>query len=77
MATTLDRNKDPSLVSFGKTLKKLRIDKDVSRKNLAFLSGLSIHYIGGIERGERCPSLLTVTRLAKALGESSILIYIF
>lgn len=76
MSVSLDRNKDPSLVSFGKTIRKLRIDKEISRAQLAQDSQISIPYLGILERGERSPTLTTIVKIAKALGEESILIEI-
>lgn len=74
MSSSLNSNKDPSLVSFGKTIRKLRIDNEISQIELARRAGLSSPYVGILERGERSPSLVTVVKLAKALGQDSILI---
>ncbi len=41
-----------------------------SQEELAVRAGIHRTYIGGIERGERNPTLTMIHRLAKALGVS-------
>lgn len=53
--------------AFGKRLRDIRRRKDLTQEQLADLSGLSIQYVGEIERGKRNPSLTTIETLAKAL----------
>lgn len=55
---------------FGKRIRKLRMDKGLSQEKLAFLSNMHRTYIGGIERGERNPSLRNIEAVAKALDVS-------
>lgn len=66
--------KDETLVKFGKEIKKKRIDHDLSREKLGELAGLSRDIIGGIERGDRNPTVKYLVRIAKALGEKEIII---
>ena len=42
--------------------------KHLTQQELAFEAGLSLTYIGEIERGQRMVSLDTVQRLARAFG---------
>ena len=62
--TTDIRNK------FGKRLRELRTAKGYSQEQLAEKATLHWTYIGGIERGERNPTLINVEKLARALDIS-------
>ena len=53
---------------FGKNVRKQRLEKRISQEQLAALTNLHRTYIGGIERGERNPSLLNISKIAKALN---------
>ena len=62
--------KDQRSVTFGKTVRKYRIQRGLSQEELAGLTGIHRTYIGGIERGERNPTLLMIHRIADALSVS-------
>ena len=53
--------------TFGKRLRKLRRERDLSQEELGFRADLDRNYIGGVERGERNPTLVNICRLAGAL----------
>lgn len=55
---------------FGMKVRQLREKRGWSQEELAGRAGLHWTYVGGIERGERNPSLKNILRLAKALGAS-------
>jgi transcriptional regulator with XRE-family HTH domain len=55
-------------VAFGLAVRRFRGRSGLSQEGLADLTGIHRTYIGGIERGERNPTLLMIHRLAKALG---------
>jgi transcriptional regulator with XRE-family HTH domain len=53
---------------FGERVRELRLAKGLSQEKLAFKSGVHRTYLGGIERGERNPSLKNIAAIAEALG---------
>ncbi len=53
---------------FGDRVRELRRDKQLSQEELAFRAGIHRNYLGGIERGERNPSLKNISAIADALG---------
>ncbi len=61
---------DPILIAFGQSVRKHRDAKGFSQEVLAEKADLDRTYISGIERGVRNPSLLSIARIAKALGVS-------
>jgi transcriptional regulator with XRE-family HTH domain len=54
-------------VIFGKHMKKLRLEQDLTQEELADRAGMHFTYIGQIERGLRNPSLVNLYKIAKAL----------
>lgn len=56
---------------FGRRVRELRIQKGItSQMALANKAGLDRTYVGGIERGERNPSLKNIEKIAKTFGLS-------
>jgi transcriptional regulator with XRE-family HTH domain len=55
-------------VRFGRTVRGLREAKGLSQEDFADQVAVHRTYIGGIERGERNPTLVTIQRIAQALG---------
>ena len=58
----------PPLKAFGQRVRQLRKDRSWSQEELAAKCGRHWTYIGGIERGERNPTLRVIVDLARALG---------
>jgi transcriptional regulator with XRE-family HTH domain len=54
-------------VSFGKVLRNLREEKNLSQEQLALLSELDRTYISLLERGKRRPTINTLIALSEAL----------
>ena len=59
-------------VTFGKAVRKYRTLLGLSQEELADRAAIHRTYIGGIERGERNPTLTMIRRLARALRISPI-----
>ncbi len=59
------------VIQFGKKLREIRLKKKLSQGDVARILGVHRSYISGLERGRRNPSLLTVHKVAKALGVST------
>lgn len=57
-------------LKFGKYLREVREQKDISQENLSLKAGYYRTYVGKIEQGRYSPSFHTVWRLANALGLS-------
>jgi transcriptional regulator with XRE-family HTH domain len=58
----------PLLVGLGHVIREARGDSRISQEELGLRTGVHRNYIGGIERGERNPSVTTVAVLAQELG---------
>ena len=56
------------LQKFGKRLKLLRLDKNLTQLELAEILDMSPNFIGMIERGERNTTVENVFKIARALG---------
>ena len=55
------------LIEFGKKVRQLRLERNVSQEKLAEYADLHRTYIGMIERGEKNITLLNIEKIAKAL----------
>jgi transcriptional regulator with XRE-family HTH domain len=62
---------------FGVRLRKLRLKNGWSQEEFAAEAKLDRTYVGGIERGERNPSLKNIARLADSLNISIAALFEF
>jgi transcriptional regulator with XRE-family HTH domain len=53
---------------FGRVLRRVRRDHDLSQEALAARAGLARNHVSELERARRDPSLATIVQLADALG---------
>ncbi len=60
--------KDKHLIELGNQIRLLRKSKGLSQEQLAFQAEVDRSYVGGIERGERNVSFLTLVKIAYCLG---------
>ncbi len=57
--------------TLGQNIKFYRIENKLRQEDLAEKIGLSINYVGMLERGEKTPALDTFVEIANALNVSS------
>lgn len=66
---------DLNLKKIGETIKRIRIEKEMSQETLAELSGLGRKHLSAIENGKQNMTLDTLFKLSSGLGiEAYILI---
>lgn len=58
----------PVLVAFGRSIRAARAERGISQEELALRSGVDRSYMSSIERGEQNVGLMSMTRIAEALG---------
>ena len=58
----------PDIVEiFANNLRAFRRGRGLTQSDLAQLAGLSLNYIGILERGEKAPTIVTLAALAAAM----------
>lgn len=63
-----NQTKNQNLVLLGLQIKEKRKSKGFTQESLAFEAGIDRSYIGGVERGERNISFLTLVNIARCLS---------
>jgi len=58
----------PIVKKFGKRVRKLRLERELTQEALGDKAGLDMTYIGRIERGEQNTSVVVAEMIAKGLG---------
>lgn len=66
--TFVPLKKDKHLKELGNQIRELRKSKGLSQEQLALQAEVDRSYVGGIERGERNVSFLTLVKIADCLG---------
>ena len=59
---------DAAKLTFGRRVRELRTERQLSQEALATACDLDRTYIGSVERGERNVSLVNIQKIATALG---------
>jgi transcriptional regulator with XRE-family HTH domain len=49
-------------------LRRLRVERGISQDDLAYSAGVERAYVGHLERAKRNPTVVTLAKLAEALG---------
>lgn len=60
--------KNKHLVELGNQIRELRKARGLSQEQLAFTAEVDRSYVGGVERGERNVSFLTLVKIAECLN---------
>lgn len=66
----MSRIKNPVCAQFGSRLREIRKQKGFSQEGFAEHAAVHRTYLGGLERGERNPTLTVIAKLARALDVS-------
>ena len=62
--------KSKDLGLFGEAVRSARVAEGLTQEELADKSNIDRSYIGGVERGERNPTLAVIKKIAEGLGLS-------
>lgn len=62
------RKNQIALKEFGTAVREARAAAGLSQEEFADRAGLDRSYVGGVERGERNPTLSVITKIAEGLG---------
>ncbi|MGX5804865.1 helix-turn-helix domain-containing protein [Bradyrhizobium sp. Arg314] len=60
---------------FGANVRRVRQERGMTLESLATEAGLAYSYMGGIERGQKNPSLNVAERIAKALESDPVTLF--
>ncbi len=64
------RDRDPSEVDLGARIRALRVARGETLRQLAAKAGVTESFLSQVERGAASPSIASVQRIARALGQS-------
>lgn len=71
MPNPSSKRQSRELLALGSAIRAVRTSKGISQEQLALLAEVDRSYVGRIERGDNNVALLTLTKLARALGISA------
>jgi len=63
----MKRKMDTTVVQVGRRIRQIRKAQKISQQELGERANLNYKYIGGVERGERNPSIESLMKIAKGL----------
>ena len=61
---------DPILRKLGVAIRRERLKQGISQENLALAAGVDRSYMGGIERGQHNLTVMSLAKIASAIGKS-------
>jgi len=61
----------PAVTKFGENVRSIRESLEWTQERLAKHAALDQTFISGIERGSRNPTVITITKLSKALNTTA------
>ncbi len=61
---------DPILKKLGSAIRRERLKQGISQENLALAAGVDRSYMGGIERGQHNVTVMSLSKIATAIGMS-------
>ena len=71
MPNRSSRARDPTLVALGAAIRRMREARSISQERLALIAEVDRSYVGRVERGDNAVAVLTMIRLAEAMGISA------
>ncbi|MBP3761309.1 MAG: helix-turn-helix domain-containing protein [Ruminococcus sp.] len=63
----MKENRETISGMIGERIRKFRTEQNLSQEELAFLSEIHPAYVGKVERGEKCPTVETLYKIAVGL----------
>lgn len=55
-------------IRVGENIRNLRLARGMSQEKLALRAGMNTSYLGQVERGEKSPTIVSLEKIAHALG---------
>ena len=63
----MKENRETISLKIGERIRSFRTEQKLSQEELAFLAEIHPAYIGKVERGEKCPTIETLRKIANGL----------